>query len=169
MYNFQEVRADYVWFIGCIKKNSLCSWVVLKKGLNTKDFLLHRNVDCDSCSVLYDCTWEIAEHLFLECPFAIEVWDGLLKHLFFTLICCQDIEGLIKSILDRVDTSTPGTLTLIKLIFPAYVWHIWRERNNQFFKHKFERQNHVLQGILSQFQSRVIYLDLLLPDHISSR
>ena len=52
VHNFQEVSwADYVCFKGCIKKHSLCSWIVLKKGLETRDFLMHRNVDCDSCCV----------------------------------------------------------------------------------------------------------------------
>lgn len=35
---------EWVWFKGCIKKLSLCAWMIFKRCLKTKEFLLNRNV-----------------------------------------------------------------------------------------------------------------------------
>lgn len=37
-----------LWFRGCIKKHSICARMFLKRRLKTKEFLLQRNVNCDS-------------------------------------------------------------------------------------------------------------------------
>eukprot|EP00268_Persea_americana_P009535 TRINITY_DN13817_c0_g1_i10.p1 TRINITY_DN13817_c0_g1~~TRINITY_DN13817_c0_g1_i10.p1 ORF type:complete len:113 (-),score=6.98 TRINITY_DN13817_c0_g1_i10:719-1057(-) len=46
-----------IWLKGCIKKHSICAWMLLRGRLKTKDLLLHKNVACDSYCVLCDCTW----------------------------------------------------------------------------------------------------------------
>ena len=45
-------RPSMIWFTGCIKKHSICAWMLLRGRLKKKDFLLQRNVACDSCCVL---------------------------------------------------------------------------------------------------------------------
>lgn len=70
MPNQDLQRPSLIWFKGCIKKDSMCAWMFLRGRLKRKDFLLQRNVDCDSCRMLCYCTWETSSHLMLHCPFS---------------------------------------------------------------------------------------------------
>lgn len=67
----QNLRWPFlIWFQGCIRKYFLCAWMFFQGKLNTKDVLLARNVECDSCCVLCDCTWESGSHLMLQCSYS---------------------------------------------------------------------------------------------------
>lgn len=91
--------APLIWFKGCIRKHSICAWMFLRGKLKTKDFLLQRNVDCDSCCVLCDCTWESGSHLMLQCSYSQTVWSLLLAKLNLSSIVCNWPIELLESIL----------------------------------------------------------------------
>ena len=59
-------RPSMIWFTGCIKKHSICAWMLLRGRLKKKDFLLQRNVACDSCCVLCNLyMWDSCSFNFL--------------------------------------------------------------------------------------------------------
>ena len=54
--NQQILWTSTIWFKGCIKNHFICAWMLFKGQLKTKDFLLQRNIECDSCCAFCDCT-----------------------------------------------------------------------------------------------------------------
>lgn len=117
------------------KKHSLCTWMVLRGCLKTKEFHLERNVNCGSCCVLCDCTWESSKNLFLHCPYDKLIWRGIVNKFWLQEIDCATPFDLIDSIRSRNYISSRGLDILTKLIFPSFDWHLWRE----------------MQGYLSRF------------------
>lgn len=105
-----------IWFKGCIRKHSICAWMFLRGKLKTKDFLLQRNVDCNSCCVLCDCTWESGSHLMLQCSYSQTVWSLLLAKLNLSSFVCNSPIELLESILLRIDQRHKGIQTVGKLI-----------------------------------------------------
>ncbi|XP_074315301.1 uncharacterized protein LOC141651490 [Silene latifolia] len=97
-----------VWNNWNIPKHALITWIIMNKGLNTKDKLFR--IGCctdDRCSIC-DISSETQEHLFFECRYSkeilsiVEKWCGFkinvmhgmtgntgpkLKHNAHTLIC----------------------------------------------------------------------------------
>eukprot|EP00268_Persea_americana_P009536 TRINITY_DN13817_c0_g1_i2.p1 TRINITY_DN13817_c0_g1~~TRINITY_DN13817_c0_g1_i2.p1 ORF type:complete len:147 (-),score=5.86 TRINITY_DN13817_c0_g1_i2:254-694(-) len=88
--NQQIQWTSTIWFKGCIKNHLVCAWMLLKGRLKTKDFLLQKNVACDSCSAPCDCTWETASHLMIHCPYSQEIWQRILYKLNLLPIGCTD-------------------------------------------------------------------------------
>lgn len=80
---------SFLWFPRCIKKHSIYAWMFLWGKLNIKNFLLKRNLDCDSYCVLCPCTWEIGAHLMLHCTYSQMVWTSLLAKLNPTFVSCD--------------------------------------------------------------------------------
>ena len=127
--------APLIWFKGFIKKHSICAWMFLRGKLKTKDFLLQRNVACNSCCVLCDeCTWEIGSQLMLHCSYSQTMWSLHLAKLNLTSIVCNSLLELMESILLQVDQHHKDIQTVRKLIYCAFIWHIWNERNKRIFR-----------------------------------
>lgn len=157
-----------IWFTGCIKKHSICAWMFLRGRLKTKDFLLKRNVDCDSCCVLCNCTWETSTHVMAQCPYSQEVWKSILATLNLEPVNCANSIELLDSILLPLDSHEKGLHTLGKLLFSAFVWHIWAERNGRIFRCKANQSMVVVQKIIQIVYSRITYLGIVLPPAIGS-
>lgn len=104
-------RPSMIWFTGCIKKHSICAWMLLRGRLKKKDFLLQRNVACDSCCVLCNCTCETAAHLIVYCPYSQEVWKSLLEKLDLEPISCENPLELLESIIFPIEQQKTGLLT----------------------------------------------------------
>ena len=90
--------------------------MLLRGRLKTKDFLLQRNVACDSCCVLCNCTCETAAHLIVYCPYSQEVWKSLLEKLDLEPISCENPLELLESIIFPIEQQKTGLLTPGKLL-----------------------------------------------------
>lgn len=140
----------------------------LRGRLKTKDFLLQRNVACDSCCVLCNCTWETATHVMVHCPYSQEVWKSLLATLNLEPINCTNSFELLDSIILPLENQEKGLQTLGKLIFNAFIWHIWAERNGRIFRSKDTPSKAVVQKITQIICSRINYLGIALPQAVAS-
>lgn len=156
-----------IWFAGCIKKHSICAWMFLRRRLKTKDFLLQRNVDCDSCCMFCNCTWETSTHLMIHCPYSSEVWTSLLSKVNLNPMDCTSPIELLDSIILPFENQEKGVQTLGKLLFNAFIWHIWAERNGRIFRSTSKTSGAVLQQILHTVCSRIVYLGITLPQDIA--
>lgn len=78
--------------------------------------------------------WESQDHLFLECPYSLQVWSSLVHMVHTQLVQYDSIVHLMESMLQGVDLQSSGIATLCKLIFEPFIWHIWRERCMNFQK-----------------------------------
>lgn len=140
--------------------------MLLRGRLKTKDFLLQKNVDCDTCCVLCDCTWETTSHLMIHCPFSRDIWKALLLKLNLMPASCNDVYELLDSIISRIDQQSEGAITLSKLLFNAYVWNIWAERNCRIFRAKAHSIETVVHRISQVITTHLLYLSISLPTNI---
>ncbi|XP_071686371.1 uncharacterized protein [Rutidosis leptorrhynchoides] len=72
------------------------------------------------------------DHLFFSCPFAVQVWSLVLKHIDFpiTTHAWKDFTLLRAPFAKR----NVSRIVIIKLPFAAEVYFIWQERNQRLFK-----------------------------------
>eukprot|EP00268_Persea_americana_P005853 TRINITY_DN12021_c0_g3_i3.p1 TRINITY_DN12021_c0_g3~~TRINITY_DN12021_c0_g3_i3.p1 ORF type:complete len:262 (+),score=23.24 TRINITY_DN12021_c0_g3_i3:897-1682(+) len=103
----------------------------------------------------------------LEYPYSQTVWSALLATLNLDYISCASPVELLNSVLMRVDQHHQGLQTVAKLIFGAYVWHIWAERNRRIFKDQLCRASFVVHSIMQTLQSRLLYLGTSLLESVS--
>ena len=130
----------------------------LEGKTQTNDFLLQKNVDCDSYCILCDCTWETASHLM--------IWQLVLYTLNLLPTNCDDVYELLDSIISHIDQHSEGALTLGKILFIAFVWHIWAERNSMIFRTKANSSGAIMQKIIQVTTTKILYLGISLPNNI---
>ncbi|CAL9239165.1 unnamed protein product [Arabidopsis halleri] len=97
---------------------------------------------------------ETREHLFFSCPYGSRVWAALAKGLLkarFTTDWSLLLEYISDQHLDRVEGF------LIKYVFQAAVYTIWRERNQR-------RHGEVPQPV----EGLILWLDKQVRNQISS-
>ena len=63
--------------------------------------------------------------LFITCPFCQLVWNLLLQTINLPPNECDSGTDLVESITLRLNPNRAGLQTLGKLLFSAFVWHIW--------------------------------------------
>lgn len=103
----------------------------------------------------------------LQYSYSQTVWTPLLATLNLNYISCDSPIELLDSILLCVSHQHQGLQTVAKLIFCAYVWHIWAERNRRIFKNQYNPASSVLHCIIQTLQSRLLYLGVSLPESVS--
>lgn len=69
-------------------------------------------------SVIILGSWESSEHLFLHCPYAKIVWEGLSAKLLLQPTQCYSHHELVSS---AVDPLCGGFIFVAHLLFPAFV------------------------------------------------
>ena len=75
---------------------------------------------------------------------------------YLPIVSCDYPSEMDLSILDRLDPYDGDLQFLGKLIFTAFVWHIWRERNSRIFKNKASHPSDTLNVILKKVRSRLV-------------
>ena len=68
--------------------------------------------------------------------------------------------------MSRIDQNSEDSIILGKLIFNAYVWHVWAERNARIFRHKATSSGSIVRRIIQVVTTRILYLGIRLPDAI---
>ncbi|RHN42359.1 hypothetical protein MtrunA17_Chr8g0376041 [Medicago truncatula] len=76
--------------------------------------------------------WEVAEHLLFSCDIFGNVWSAVLKWLglsFVAPVGCRDHYIQFRHLAGLLHSSH----SFLQIIRLAYVWTIWKERNNRIF------------------------------------
>lgn len=122
---------ERVWRVKAEEKVRFFTWLLLQDRLWTADRLQRRGWAHDARCCLCDQVLESANHLFLECPFAKEVWnemvgsDAALVHTVTTVSSIPDYwTELSKGSKEQITTTS------------YTVWNIWNERNRRIFQGK---------------------------------
>ena len=98
-----------------------------------------------------------------------EVWKALLAKLNLEPTrCCTNPLELLASVTLPLDQQAKGLQTLGKLLFNAFIWRIWAERNGRIFRSNEHSSKVVLQQTIDTVCSRILYLDIALPSEIAS-
>jgi hypothetical protein len=74
-----QIHSVYNWLWECLcqPKHKVFFWLLLKDKLSTRNILKRRNMQLESynCVLCLQNTEETCQHLFLQCPFAVQFWQ----------------------------------------------------------------------------------------------
>ncbi|KAK2413278.1 hypothetical protein QL285_036006 [Trifolium repens] len=127
-----EFVFKYLWKCGVSSKICAFSWQLLLDRIPTKDNLVKRrilNIQQGQC-VLCGIAPETACHLFLHCNVAAKIWYDIVGWLGVTILphnIVSSVASLIHSAKNKKEKMG------ICLIWNAFVWEIWRIRNDCIF------------------------------------
>jgi hypothetical protein len=120
-----------VWKCAAPSKICAFSWQLLLDRIQTKDNLWRRRMIQDQNCMLCAGNTETSVHLFLHCAESTKVWYGIMKWLGLILIIPSNLSISFAMLAGCArDKVTKGVLILI---WNAFVWVIWRNRNNRVF------------------------------------
>jgi ribonuclease HI len=141
-----------LWKQKCIPKIDLFNWLLCHNRILTADNLMRKGFHGPSRCCLCLENKENAQHIMLNCKFALEVWGEVLNH------CCVHT-SLPSSIFELHANWThhyPGQILnnswfkIVLLVLPKLIcWQIWLERNNRIFQGKKHNANIVKTKILT--------------------
>ncbi|KAG7561138.1 Reverse transcriptase zinc-binding domain [Arabidopsis thaliana x Arabidopsis arenosa] len=114
-----------VWFKDHIPKHAFICWVVAWNRLHTRDRLRSWGLNISPSCVLCNASLETRDHLFFECGFSMQVWS------YFTARTNLTPPIPFMSCLSWVRSASrdKNIALIIKLIFQASIYLIWKERN----------------------------------------
>lgn len=114
-----------VWFKDTIPKHAFICWVVAWNRLHTRDRLRRWGLSVPAACVLCNDFEESRQHLFFDCSYSSRIWQ------FFTSSLSSNPPPLFENCLIwLISPSRDKNIALIiKLIFQATVYAIWKERN----------------------------------------
>ena len=114
-------------------KVKLFLWLAFKERLWTADRRRRHGLAALATCHLCNLQQETVHHLFVSCPFTVQVWGIILNRLGVAPappgdICIQ--EHWKQTRLQFPATTRKGADTLFALVS----WHIWKERNARLFR-----------------------------------
>jgi len=126
-----------VWDPLALPKVNFFFWTLAHNKLLTGDNLEKRNIAGPHRCVLCSSNYETAQHLFLECNFAKEVW-GIILHEFQIILPSQISVTELYTTWSRFYSQyipSKSFWSKIWTAIPKYVcWQLWLARNQQIFR-----------------------------------
>ena len=117
-----------IWFALNTPKYSFMAWLAILNRLATGDRIRQWNTQHTSSCVFCNDPMESRDHLFFVCKFSEEVWKGLTQKLLDMRYTCQ-WDQVIPLLLDQNRDKTE--LFIVRYVFQATLYAIWRERNQR--------------------------------------
>lgn len=130
-----DSAVDLIWHHQVPLKVSIFAWRLMRDRLSTRSNLASRGIlQLDTALCVTGCgSIETSDHLFLSCPFFVELWEQLRLW-----IGCVGVDSNIISNHFVQFTCLSGFAkarrSFLQLIWLLTTWVIWSERNNRLFK-----------------------------------
>jgi hypothetical protein len=123
----------FIWKSGVPSKVSALSWQLLLNKIPTRDNLRRRNVLSleESNCVFCDENVESASHLFLHCRYTADVWYALTRWLGVVLVLPPTLSSSFALFVGC--GSNKKRRKGFSIIWLAFVWAIWKVRNDRVF------------------------------------
>lgn len=120
-----------IWFKELIPRNAFISWLARLRRLPTRDRLTRWGLNVPPICVLCNAAPETHHHIFFECEYSSAIWvssaSAILPHPPLDIHSAVAWLGLSRG------SSSAQALCLLKIIFQAAVYLIWKERNARIF------------------------------------
>ena len=122
-----------LWSLNIMPKWKLFLWKLWHNGLTTTSNLHHRGItmsgECPIC--LYES--EDTQHLFQQCPLAIEAWEHGPLQTLITPTRQMSTQAWLHYCLLRIQSADGATNSAV-VTFIGTLWAIWKLRNAQVFR-----------------------------------
>eukprot|EP00253_Pinus_taeda_P022364 PITA_22364 len=127
----------FIWDFPSLPKIDFFCWTAAHQSILTRDNLQRRGMEGPSRCPLCLSDAETVSHLLLLCPFAQEVWRGVLKLEPANF----DLPDSIPSLFRSWASSSPFNFNKKSLLKTCWMWipkftcwKLWLERNNRIFR-----------------------------------
>ncbi|KAE8710260.1 hypothetical protein F3Y22_tig00110325pilonHSYRG00092 [Hibiscus syriacus] len=100
--------------------------------LATKDRMIQMGMAIDGACKLYGNASESRDHIFLECSFAVSIWNAILARCRVHIVV-QGWEQEPRWTCKYVESKSLLTL-ILKIAWNAFIYYIWEERNYRIFR-----------------------------------
>ncbi|XP_020266677.1 uncharacterized protein LOC109842187 [Asparagus officinalis] len=123
---------DTVWECLSFPKHAFILWLAAHDRLLTQDKLLKRGIiNINQCKLCSDAVLECRNHLFFDCSFSRDVWNGIMDWIHFKWRSCDWC-----ILLNWYNTRLKGNglkHKVKRMVLAATVYSVWRERNARIF------------------------------------
>ncbi|GJR04776.1 hypothetical protein Tco_0527760 [Tanacetum coccineum] len=147
-----------VWFSHQILRHAIHLWLVIKRKLKTQDLLRQWDVSNSRVNVfvcpLCEAKPDSHNHLFFGCQFSSQVWE----HMKY-FMCIPNIPSDLDAIVDfliLLAKSRSIRSVICKLVFAAFCYFIWQERNRRFFSKTKRSHDHIIKMIKSNVRLKLL-------------
>jgi len=154
MSSVNIVAADHsntIWNNEVPLKVNLFAWRLLRNRLPTTDNLIRRHIlhhnaqlCVGGCGIMEDIN-----HLFLSCDFFGKIWIGISNWLGFTTVHPKHVADHFLQF-ENLGGFPKNIRITFQLIWLAFIWVIWCERNAQIFRNQEESLQQLLDKIKLQ-------------------
>jgi hypothetical protein len=144
-----------LWKQKCIPKIDLFNWLLCHNRVLTTDNLMRKGFHGPSRCSLCLGNEENAQHIMLECNFALEVWGEVLSHWSVDTTLPSSIFDLHANWLHRYPGQLPNNncFKAAWLVLPKITcWQIWLERNSRIFQGKMHNAKVIMTKIITTAQ-----------------
>ncbi|XP_060185765.1 uncharacterized protein LOC132615218 [Lycium barbarum] len=121
-------------------------WLQLHGRLLTADRLLSWGMSIDKKCSLCQLQDETRNHLFMECSYVKQVWDGLLKWMCRAAPVQTNWDQHISWII-RQSKGKSRKAHVFKLVYTEFVHAIWIERNGRIFEKKQKEYKQLIKEV----------------------
>jgi len=155
VFRTQRARVPWfrsVWFPKAIPKHAFILWLAIRRALATQVRLLSFGLLASMKCVFCGIEREDVDHLFFSCSFAEKIWFILLSMCGLP-ICTRDWNGIISWSFQFHGSHLRHVV--VRLMFAAAVYFIWRERNARMHGHPCRDEGMILDDICFAVRCRV--------------
>lgn len=142
-----------VWHRRAIPRHAMILWLAIWGKLNSQDKLISQGVIQANTCVLCNTHPEDLNHLFFSCDFSDFIWRSLWAKCSQTW-SHRSWEDTVAWLSGNYHSSSLFCM-VVRLMFAAAVYCIWREGNYRLFSRKSKNPSSVLQDIIFWVRSRV--------------
>ncbi|GJX97140.1 RNA-directed DNA polymerase, eukaryota, reverse transcriptase zinc-binding domain protein [Tanacetum coccineum] len=138
---------DIVWHSNCIPRHNFVLWMAIQNKICTQDKLAKWYPNNTYCCSLCKKEGDTHDHLFLNCDYAMELWEKVKDKAKMCGFATNWKDIVIEISKWKSKRSVWGTIR--KLCFAAAVYYLWQERNRRTFSNV-ERSSAELLKILEE-------------------
>ncbi|CAN1332707.1 Putative ribonuclease H protein At1g65750 [Linum perenne] len=122
---------ERLWKLQAPAKTKIMAWRLSRNIVPTRETLRYRHIDVPGGCGLCNHPTESVQHLFLECPFALECWNkaGLLQIVTNATLNYVNFIDWLTKLLDHSATMQAEKVVVL-------LWSLWRERNARVWRNE---------------------------------
>lgn len=144
-----------LWFRQATPKFRFCAWLAMHNRLPTGDRMAMWNSGSDGSCILCHQHLETRSHLFFACSYSSTLWKKLTQNLLGNLYSA-DWEDIVYHLTQgRI---SPIHRFLLRYVFQAAVYTIWRERNGRKHGDQSHSEEIIFRMIDRQVKNRIATL-----------
>ncbi|GJX61979.1 RNA-directed DNA polymerase, eukaryota, reverse transcriptase zinc-binding domain protein [Tanacetum coccineum] len=133
--------------------HSFVLWMAIQERLQTQDRIFLWNKDANMRCHLCDKSMDSHDHLFVQCCYAIEVWDVVKMKGY--------INGLKQNWKDTIESMAANHYKAIKsvvswIVFRAVIYYLWQERNKRYISNEKKSTRVLSEVILETAKTRLM-------------